>query len=132
MLDYAYLQSNESLKTMTTILHDLSLLRGGASMPLQIIGTSDELLYVLTEPYDHSFEPFQAGKPVYINYQNDIENMRSKLLISSIPYVRLIFTYVQHVNSVDVFVQEPLWNEYLAMHPEYAAHKNNADEYDFQ
>ncbi len=130
--DYAYLQSNESLGDMTRILHDLSLLRGGSSMKMQIIGSPDELLYVLTEPYDRSFEPFKVGLPVYLNYQNDVEAMRRSLLVSSVPYVRLVFTYIQHVNSVDVFVASDLWDEYLALHPEYQEKRWGNGDYDFR
>lgn len=131
-LTYAYLQSNQNLTKMTNILHDLSLLRGGSAMPMQIIGNADELLYVLTEPYNRSFEPFQAGLPVYINYQHSFEEARNLLAASGTAYVRLIFTYIQNVNSIDVFVEQSLWHAYMALHPDDEVYRAEDGDYDFR
>ena len=112
-LSYAYLQSNESLDDFIGILHSLSLLHGEDHLPLQIVGKTDELLYVLTNPYAREFGDMRHGFPVYVNYQNSAEDVEAFLQTGDDQYVRAVFTYIQHVNQIDLFVRKDLWERYL-------------------
>ncbi len=132
--DYAYLQSNEGLRTMISMLRDFSLIDGrGEFMPMQVLGQSDELIYILTDRYDRSFQPFTAGLPVYVNYLNDADATLQLLRESSPePYIRLIFTYIQHVNQIDVFVMQSLWDEYRQSAAFVAPSGMDGEAYDYR
>lgn len=132
--DYAYLQSDDSLRAMIDTLHKLSVFDGRREyMPLQMIGTGDELLYVLTDRFDRSYSPFTPNLPVYVNYQNDAEEFAAQLSASSDqPYVRLIYTYIQHVNQVDLFVRQSLWDEYRMSGQFVAPQGMDGEAYDYR
>ncbi len=132
--DYAYLQSGESLRIMIDIMEELSALDGrGREMPLQIIGQGDELLHVLTDRYERGYGPFRPGLPLYVNYQHAADDLASLLLGSSdVPYVRLTFTYIQHVNQIDLFVAQPLWERYRQSAAFVASPRREGEVHDYR
>ena len=115
--DYAYLQSDHSLRRFIKTLEDLNTLHPGEKpMELQRIGNTDELLYVLSKPYMwyDSFDTFRPGLPVYINYMHDDRETLQVLKQSGKNYIRSTYTYMRDWGTlVDLFVEENLWNRYL-------------------
>lgn len=112
-LSYAYLQSDRSLRAFIDVLQGTAhAYVGSTPMPLQVIGSGDELLHVLTSSYARDYAPFAAGYPVYVNYQSDADELRAKLDATGTKYVRAVFTYIQHVNQIDLFVEQALWDKY--------------------
>ena len=115
--DYAYLQSDHSLRKFIRTLEDLSkLYEGEKPMPLQRIGDTDELLYVLTKPY-RSYDsrgPFHPDLPVYINYLHDDGDTLKMLKKSGKNYIRSTYRYIRDTGIlVDIFAEESLWNRYI-------------------
>ncbi|PIR49756.1 hypothetical protein COU79_03155 [Candidatus Peregrinibacteria bacterium CG10_big_fil_rev_8_21_14_0_10_54_7] len=115
--DYAFLQSDYSLRRFLRTLEDLNRLYEGVKpMPLQRIGDTDELLYVLTKPYRSydSREPFHPGLPVYINYFHDDKETLKMLKESGQNYIRSTYMYIRDKGIViDIFAEENLWNRYI-------------------
>jgi uncharacterized protein (TIGR03663 family) len=115
--EYAYLQSDASLRRFIQTLRDLNTLYDGSKpMQVQRIGNTDELLYVLSKPYTayDSTEQLRLGLPVYINYFHDDKDTLEKLKASGKNYIRSTYRYLRDWgNVVDLFVEEGLWNRYI-------------------
>ncbi|OGJ67815.1 hypothetical protein A3J34_01555 [Candidatus Peribacteria bacterium RIFCSPLOWO2_02_FULL_51_10] len=116
-LDYAYLQGDYSFRRFMRTLEDLNALYEPKPISIQRIGNTDELLYVLTKPYQSfdSFDPFMPGLPVYINYMRDDRDTLMRLKAGSGKnYIRSTYRYLRDWGHlVDLFVEENLWNRYL-------------------
>jgi len=115
--DYAYLQSDESFRKFMRTIDELSTLyEGPKPMPLQRIGYTDELLFVIMKPYRpyDSSEPLQPGLPVYVNYLHDDVDTLRMLQESGKNYIRSTYMYLRDQGTIiDLFVEEGLWNRYL-------------------
>jgi uncharacterized protein (TIGR03663 family) len=115
--DYAYLQSDNSLGRFIQTLKDLNNLYDGEKpMTIQRIGYTDELVYVLSNPYHalDSSQPLQLGLPVYINFLHDDKETLDRLKQSGKNYIRSTYMYIRDQGTViDLFVEEGLWNRYL-------------------
>ncbi len=97
--DYAYLQSGTDFEHLVLALHSLP-------QPLQIIGLTDELLYVETEDLDRRFEPFTPGLPVYLNYQHSFQAMLNLLGSDQNNYVHLVYQYFEPGPVIDLLVRK--------------------------
>jgi len=109
--DYAYLQSGNGLLQLTNIIKSISLL-DQTPLSIQIVGQGDELLYVLTEKYNHIYTPFKSGLPVYINYYNNLEELKKTLVENGDKYIHLKFTYFTPGPKIDLLIREDKWNAY--------------------
>jgi uncharacterized protein (TIGR03663 family) len=135
-LDYAYLQSDQSLERMIQTLKDLNTLYDGRKpMPIQTIGNPDELLTVLAGRYDarDATEPIQPGLPVYINYYHDADDTLNNLNAASDKhYIRSTYRYIRDNGTVvDLFVEEKLWNKYLTTVAHEAVQPGEQPFYDY-
>lgn len=110
--DYAYLQSGNGLNEFINIIEGISVLDQKEPLKIQIIGNGDELLYVLTEKYNRSYEPFIPGLPVYINYLHSAQEMKKLLSGTGQKYVFLKFTYFTPGPEINLFIREDKWNAY--------------------
>lgn len=115
--DYAYLQSDSSLRRFIRTLEDLNMIyEGDKPISLQRIGNTDELIYVISKPYTSydSSEEFRPGLPVYINYMHDDRETLRELKRSGKNYIRSTYRYIRDQGTlIDLFVEENLWNRYI-------------------
>ena len=105
---YAYLQSDKNLTAIFDWLDKLNtnyLKETGKPLPMQILGRGDELLHVLTEQYDRRYEPFIAGLPVYINYQQDINKAYALLGENAVDYRLINFQYFVPGPNIDFIIK---------------------------
>lgn len=113
---YAYLQSGKSLRAFDWMVHAAA---GSGTSPMMIgrVGEWDELLTYLTKDL-HVTSDTGGLLPAIINYQSDADVLSAKLGASGARYVRATFTYIEHLNQIDLFIEKSTFARLQKM-PDY-------------